>query len=333
MSDRLVSIGVDVARDKLQVAWLRQLDPLQVKPKSLPNTPAGHRELLSWLLGNTGVSPGELQVTLEPTNVYHEGVALFLHDHGCHVCLVNPKKVVDFAGSLGSLSKNDRKDSILLARYGAVMQPKRWQPAPVEVRELHALLDRLDTLTDSLVQEKNRLDTLLMRESPSGVVHASLTDSIRHIEGAIKQLRGDIDDHIDRHPGLKDDQRLLVSIPGVGTLTAQRMIAVIRSKAFTKASQVAAFIGIVPVEQTSGKSVYKKPRISRRGDPQTRAKLYMPVVSAITHNPVVKAFYGRLRKANKHVRAALTAAMRKLVHICFGVLKNRTLFSVGHGVT
>ncbi|UJS25938.1 hypothetical protein [Thiothrix winogradskyi] len=73
MTDTVVSIGIDVAKDKLQIAWLRQLQPLQVKPKSLPNHPKGYEELLDWLLKNTGVTVERLRITLEPTNIYHEG--------------------------------------------------------------------------------------------------------------------------------------------------------------------------------------------------------------------------------------------------------------------
>ena len=327
MTNSVVSIGIDVAKDKLQMAWLRQVQPLQVKPKSLPNTAKGHEELLDWLLKNTGVTVEQLRITLEPTNIYHEGVALYLHDHGCQVCLVNAKQVMDFAASLGNLSKNDRKDSVMLARFGLLMNPRVWQPAPLEIRQLHALLDRLDTLQAGLQQEENRLDTLQMRENFPATVKTSLEDSITFLKQSMQAIRDKIDDHIDRHPGLKTDQKWLATIPGVGKLTAQRMIAVIRSRDFTKASQVAAFMGIVPIERSSGTSVFKRPRISRRGDPELRGKLFMPVVAAITHNPTVQAFYRKLLANKKHQRAAMTAAMRKLVHICFGVLKNQQAFS------
>lgn len=327
MSDTVVSIGIDVAKDKLQIAWLKQLQPLQVKPKSLPNTPVGHKALLDWLLQNTGATVERLRITLEPTNVYHEGVALYLHDHGCQVCLVNAKQVIDFGASLGSISKSDRKDSVMLARFGAVMNPRVWQPAPQEIRQLHALLDRLDTLQATMQQEENRLDTLQMRERYPETVKASLDQSIEFLKKAMQVIRDQIDDHIDRHPGLKNDQKLLTTIPGVGELTAQRMIALMRSRAFTKASQVAAFMGIVPIERTSGTSVFKRARISHRGDPALRGKLFMPVVAAITHNATVRKFYQKLLAQKKHQRAAMTAAMRKLVHICFGVLKNQQAFS------
>lgn len=328
MTDNPVFIGIDVAKEKLQIAWLRELQPLRVKPKSLPNTPDGHEALLDWLLKTTGVPAEHIRITLEPTNVYHEGVALYLHDHGCQVCLVNPKQVNDYASGLGSLSKNDRKDSVMLARYGHSANPRIWQPAPLEIRHLHALLARLDTLQDTLQQEQNRLDALSMQAHYSTTVKESLEASIAYLKASMQKLREQIDDHIDRHPGLKSDQKLLETIPGIGSLSAQRMIAVIRSRDFRKASEVAAFLGLVPVEHTSGATVRKRPRLSRRGDPKLRGRLFMPVVAAITHNPTIQTFYRKLLEKKKHQRAAMTAAMRKLVHICFGVLKNQQAFSL-----
>lgn len=328
MNENSVSIGIDVAKNKLQIAWLKQLNPTLFKPKSLPNTPEGHRALMDWLIKNTQVKPEQLHVILEPTNVYHEQVALYLHEQGCRVSLVNPKKVNDFAASLGSLSKNDRKDSVMLARFGAMMSPRLWHPPPLEIRMLQDLLNRLDALQNTLLQEQNRLDTLSKKEAYPAIIKQSLLDSIAYLQQAIKAIQQQIDDHIDRHPHLKNDQALLETIPGIAALSAQRMIAVIRGKDFNKASEVAAFMGLVPMEHTSGSSVFKRPRLSKRGDPALRGKLYMPVIAAITHNPTVRSFYKKLIDQRKHQRAAMTAAMRKLVHICFGVLKHQQPFSL-----
>jgi transposase len=235
--------------------------------------------------------------------------------------------VNDYAASLGSLSKNDRKDSVMLARYGLERNSRVWQPSPLEISHLHALLGRLDTLQDTLQQEQNRLDALHMQAQHPTTVKESLEASITYLQKSMQKLRQQIDDHIDRHPGLKSDQKLLETIPGIGSLSAQRMIAVIRSRDFRKASEVAAFLGLIPVEHTSGTTVRKRPHLSRRGDSKLRGKLFMPVVAAITHNPTIQKFYRKLLEQKKHQRAAMTAAMRKLVHICFGVLKNQQAFS------
>ena len=144
------------------------------------------------------------------------------------------------------------------------------------------------------------------------------------LEAERKRLESLIDNHIDRHPGLKEDRALLESIPGVGPVISQQMVAVIRSRSFNWASECAAFLGLVPIEHESGSSVRGRPRLSKQGDGRIRAKLYMAAVVATRHNPDIRHQYNRLLKRGKSKMAAIGAAMRKLVHICFGVLKHQT---------
>ena len=133
-----------------------------------------------------------------------------------------------------------------------------------------------------------------------------------------------MNNHINQNPHLKEDRQLLESIPGVGSVVSSRMIGVLRSRAFESASQCAAFLGLNPVQHESGSSVRGRTHLSKAGNPRIRAKLYMAAIVAIQHNPDIKAQYQRLLKKGKSKMSALGAAMRKLVHICFGVLKHRT---------
>jgi len=108
------------------------------------------------------------------------------------------------------------------------------------------------------------------------------------------------------------------------------MLSVIRSRTFNSASQCAAYLGLNPIQHESGTSVRRKARLSKAGDARVRAKLYMAAVVCIQqqHNPDIKRQYERLIKKGKAKMSALGAAMRKLVHICFGVLKHQTLYQV-----
>src|SRR5262249_8944053 len=137
----------------------------------------------------------------------------------------------------------------------------------------------------------------------------------------------DIDDHIDRHPQLKADRELLESIPAIGAQTSRHMLSLLQARKFSCAEQSAAFLGLVPIERESGSSVRGRPRLSKAGPPRLRAILYMAAVVAVRHNPHVKALYERLLARGKTKMAALGAAMRKLVHLCFGVLKSRQPYS------
>ena len=143
----------------------------------------------------------------------------------------------------------------------------------------------------------------------------------------LKQQKADlqqaINQHIDDHPNLKRDRQLLQSIPGVGEVVSALMLSVLHSRSFERASQCAAFLGLNPVQHDSGSSVHKRSRLSKQGPGATRAKLYMAAVVAIQHNPDIKSQYQRLLKRGKSKMCALGAAMRKLVQICFGVLKHQ----------
>jgi transposase len=139
-------------------------------------------------------------------------------------------------------------------------------------------------------------------------------------------LRRQIDDHLDSHPKLKDQRALLASIPGIGGKLSLWFLALFCGRSFASARQAAAFLGLVPVEYQSGSSVLKRPRLSKAGDARWRARLFMPAIVAARWNPLVRAQYQRLLTAGKSKMNALGAAMRKLVHIAFGVLKHNRPF-------
>ncbi|MDW7774174.1 MAG: transposase, partial [Desulfobulbaceae bacterium] len=138
------------------------------------------------------------------------------------------------------------------------------------------------------------------------------------------RLLKEINTHFGNHPKLREKRDLLLSIPGVGDKLAAQLLALFASKDFSRAPEVAAFLGLVPVEKQSGTSVIGRPRMSKSGNSQLRKALYMPAIVAIKYNPDVQALYQRLIKGGKTKMAAIGAAMRKLVHIAFGVYKNLT---------
>jgi transposase len=311
---------MDVAKAKLDCALL---DPLTDKRKTkvVANDVSGFKTLAEWL-GKQGVALTDVHAVLEATGVYHEQAALWLADAGVTISIANPAQVKDFARGLAVRTKTDGVDSVVLARYGALVKPQPWQAPPLEVRELKVLLTRLEALETDMRRELNRREKATI-SGVSGLVRKSLDAHLAVLEKEIARLQQAIDDHIDRHPDLKADRERLLTIPAVGEKTANRMLAVLHSRKFRSAEQVAAFLGLVPVEHQSGNSIQKRPRLSKNGDAKTRAVLYMAAVVGIRYNPEVKALYERLRARGKAKMAALGAAMRKLVHLCFGVIKHQ----------
>lgn len=165
-------IGIDVSKQRLHAAWLR--DPQQglTRPKAVDNSPEGHALLLAWAQGASGAPADELCFVLEATGVYHEAVALFLHQAGAEVAVSNPLHIKRFAESHGIKTKNDAHDGRVLALYGHERRPPAWQPPPAPVRDLRALLKRLQALEEDRQRETNRLEKTQIEGAPARVLES-----------------------------------------------------------------------------------------------------------------------------------------------------------------
>lgn len=310
-------LGIDVAKAKLDCVLLNP-ESQKRKNKTVENSSEGISLLLKALQG-WGVELGEIHVVMEPTSTYHELAALALADAGCTVSLINPAHLRRYAQSVGARSKTDAADSALLARYGAAEKPKTWEPPSASARALKALLARRDAVAEDLQRERNRTEKLATTEVPDSV-RQSLSEAITFLEKQLETLQREIERHIDDDPDLRGKRELLLSIPGVGDRVSQHMTALLASHRFETAEQLAAYLGLVPVEWQSGSSIKGRPRMSKAGPAHLRKLLYMPAVVAVQHNPHIRTLYERLIKHGKHKMAAIGAAMRKLAHLCFGVV-------------
>ncbi|AIW94843.1 IS110-like element IS1663 family transposase [Bordetella pertussis] len=313
-----VFIGIDVSKAKLDCTLLTA-EADKRKTKAVVNTAAGVQALLAWCAKH-GAQPAQLHAILEPTGLYHEQAATALPQ--VRVSLVNPAQARDFAKALALRSKNDALDSYVLARYGQTLSPALWHPAPLHARQLRALLTRREALSKDLLRELNRKEK--SQFSPSApLVDGSIDKAIAFLREQIKQIERAIDQHIDNHPDLKQDCELLNSIPAIGPQAGNAILAVMHNRHIDSAQSLAAYLGVVPVQRQSGSSLNSCAHLSKAGPSQVRATLYMAALVGTRHNPHIRALYQRLLKAGKSKKAALGAAMRKLVHLCFGVLKNR----------
>lgn len=324
-------LGMDVAKAKLDCCLLLDESGGKRKTKVVSNSKSGIADLLAWV-AKQHVSPEELNVVMEGTGVYHEQAALALADAGVVVSIVNPAQVKDFGRGLAVRTKTDGVDSFVLARYGALLKPSAWVPPAPEARMLQALLARREAIAQDLQRERNRQEKADATDTPT-LIRQSLDDSIEFLVRQLAKLQQDIDSHIDRHPDLRKDMALLQSIPAVGPQVGGNMLSVMHSHNFDSAEQLAAYLGLVPVERQSGSSVLGRARLSKAGPARIRAVLYMASVVATRCNPHVKAVYDRLLARGKSKMSALGAAMRKLVHLCFGVIKTQQPYQANYAKT
>ena len=270
-----------------------------------------------------------MHACLESTGTYGEAAALALHQSGHRVSIVNPALVRAFGQSELSRTKTDKADAQLMARFCRMHQPPAWTPPLPEVRELQALVRRLEALEAMQQMEQNRLETGVA----SATVQTQLQEHIGYLQVQIEQTRTLIRAHIDQNPTLKQQRDLLTSIPGIAQTTAALLLAELGPvQRFQSARQVAAFAGLVPRLKQSGTSVRGRSSLSKTGSSRLRKSLYFPSLVALRFNPLVQALGERLRAQGKSKMLIVGAAMRKLLHLCFGVLKSGQPFNPNFAV-
>jgi transposase len=311
-------LGLDIAKLKFNACLINQSGKL--KHKVFPNSATGFEQFKEWL-SRQGVE--HVHACLEATGTYGEALALFLHQAGQTVSVINPAAVKAFAGSRLSRTKTDRVDAELIARFCQAQAPPAWTPLPAEVRELQALVRRLESLIEMRVMEENRLSSGITVE----VVRESVEELLTHLITQIKRTEELIRTHINNHPRLKRQSELLDSIPGIAEATAALLLSEITDiTQYRSARQVAAYAGLVPRERQSGSSVRGRTRLSKIGNARLRRALYFPAITALRCSPFFQAWAKGLQERGKCKMSVICAVMRKLVHLAYGVLKSEKPF-------
>ncbi|KKF34905.1 IS110 family transposase [Erwinia tracheiphila] len=320
----MFQFGIDVSKKTLDLCLLREGVKGKVKTRKLKNDFNAADAVIGWL-SKQHCEPANVHIIMEATGVYHESLAYALYKAGAQVSLANPHRSREFARGMDILTKNDQVDAYMLACYGALKVPEPWVPPPENVRHLSALLRRRDAPVTDSTREKNRLEKCRATDTPLAVTE-SIENVLRNLSAEPEHLDALILTHLDQHPELKKDFDLLTSIKSVGYQLGLNMLVILRGHHFDTAEQVAAFLGVVRVEKYSGTSVRGKPKLSKIGPPEIRAKLYLASLCGLRFNPVMKAMYERLCLRGKAKMCAIGALMRKLVHWCYGVLKTQKPF-------
>jgi len=311
--------GIDVSKDTLDACLI--LPAGRAKESSFGNDARGHAALLAW--ADRHARGAAVHFCMEATGPYSEAPATFLADAGRHVSVVNPTRVKYAGLARGRGNKTDKADARLIAQYAQREQPPAWQPPSPEVRQLQGLVRRIDDLVEMAAREKGRLASPALTPA----VRKSVARTVRLLEKETARLRADADELVEATPALKADRALLESIPGVGRQTATTVLAELPAvERLPSAQSAAAYCGLSPREYTSGTSVRKKTRLSKAGNPRLRKALFLPTQTAVRFNPLLRGFFQRLVAAGKPRMQAIGACMRKLVMICYGVLKNRKPF-------
>ena len=331
---RRLALGIDISKADFHVALVPadgNASAVVVGNASFPNTPRGFGQLNRWLkrcskdlLKGTAKGSVTLQfhACMEASGYYGNKLAFYLLDSFVGtphmVSVVRGQLPKAFMQSTGQRSKTDKQDAIGIARYCAAQSPGPWRPPTPDEQELKALTRYRDELMTNINQEKNRL------QGADKVVKKQIEEHIAYLGKAIKELDVKIKALLKKSQAFREPLRLLLSIPAIGLITAAHLLAEIPDiHNFDTAAQLVAYAGLNPTQHQSGSSVNKKSRISKQGNVHLRTALFMSGLVAMQHcNPALNPLIDRLVAAGRPHLVVVCAAMRKLLHIVFGVLKS-----------
>jgi transposase len=303
-------MGIDVSKAHLDYAYYELPDNGQVE-----NEPGGIAKLVAECKSRQ-VS----LVVVEATGSLEMPVVAALLAAGVPTAVVNPRQARDFAKGLGKLAKTDKIDARTLAHFGQTVKPRVWVMASKETQALEGLMTRRNQLIDMLSAERMRLST----------THASVRQRLeKHIEWLkteLAEVDDDLDQMVKQSETWKAKDKLLQSVPGVGRVLSNTLMAWMPELGLLSGKEIAALVGVAPFNCDSG-TMRGKRRIWG-GRAQVRSTLYMATLSATNYNPIISVFYARLIKAGKLPKVAITACMRKLLTILNAMVKHNTLWKV-----
>ncbi len=308
----MVNVGIDVSKDKLDVKILPSGEFHEI-----PNDKKGVKKLVKIL---TPLSP-EL-IVIEPTGG-HEKIAYHtLSKEGFKVALVNPRRVRSFATALNQLAKTDKIDAEVLAKFAIAIKPPVRAIPEKTISVLQAKIRRRTDLVIMKTSESNRLAV------SDDEVKEEISMHINFLDNSIKSIEKEVYQALKENPELCEKVKLLEEVPGVGKILAMTIILELPELGTLSNKQITALAGLAPITRESGK--FKGKKSISGGRKSLRTALYMPIVSAISYNPVIKGFYEKLINKGKLGKVAITACMRKLLVILNSIMKNGTKWNPQH---
>jgi len=302
-----VFVGIDVSKARLDVAVRPTGETFDVS-----NTPQGIAHLVDRLQALRPVL-----VVLEPTGGFEQPAVLALAERRLPVVVVNARQIRDFARATGRLAKTDKIDAAVLAQFAEAVRPQlRALPDP-EQRSLDALVARRVQLVEMVTAERNRL-----QHTRNAAVRANIHAHLAFLERQLDQMERELLRAIETSSALKMRFDLMVTVPGVGKVTAATLLGDLPELGTLGNRQIAALVGVAPMNRDSGQ--IRGRRSTWGGRSSVRRVLYMAVVSAIRCNPVIRSMYERLRSAGKPAKVAIVACMRKLLVMLNAMLRSGT---------
>jgi transposase len=299
-------IGLDVSKDTLDVG---------VRPTAERKTFANQEDGLSLMIDFIKPFSPRL-IVLEATGGLEKAAVCACAVEGLPVVVVNPRQVRDFAKAKGILAKTDKIDAGVIAQFAEAIRPEVRPLKAEEAQKLDALLSRRRQILQMLTAEKNRL------QSAPVWTRKDIQKHIAWLQKELDHFNQDLDRMVKESPLWRAKDEILQSVKGVGPVLSVTLISQLPELGALKGKKIAALVGVAPFNRDSGK--YRGRRTIWGGRAEVRSVLLMATRIAIRFNPVIRAFFERLKKAGKIRKVAETACMRKLLTILNAMMKNNT---------
>jgi transposase len=264
-------------------------------------------------------------IVCEATGGYESVLVAGLAAAELPIVVVNPRQVRDFAKATGKLAKTDATDARILALFAERVRPELRELKSAEVEDFDALLTRRRQLLEMITAERNRLG--ITRAAP---LKKRIQMHVSWLEKELDHTDHDLDQAIQDSPLWKAKEDLLRSVPGVGPILSRTRIAELPELGRLTHRQIAALVGVAPLNRDSG--TFRGKRMVWGGRAPVRAALFMGALVAKQHNPVIRAFYERLLEKGKPKKVALVACMRKLLMIHNSMLRHGTRWDPQHAL-
>lgn len=319
-------VGIDVAQKELVVCLGRMYADLDLElyaNKAFANTPNGFQKLVGWAKKLMDESVA-VRYVMEATGVYHESLAYFLDSCGQQISIVLPNKISNYVRTLDVKTVTDKTASEAIVRFGLERKLDKWQKPQPTYRSIKQLTRERDQIVDERSMVKNHLHAEESEAFPNPGTVKRIKERIRFLTKQEKAIKEEIAALVAKDEDVKENTRLIASIPGVGTLTASIILAetngfeLIRNK-----RQLASYAGFDVKEKQSGTSVRTKPRISKKGNKHLRKAMHLPALVAIKHDERFRAIFARLVARDGIKMKAVVAVQRKLLELAYTLFKTK----------
>ena len=319
--------GVDIAYKDFTAAIMLPSAKPKLEPKPFLQTPAGFQQFIERLLAQ-GVAAASHLIVMEATGSYWVALAVTLHEAGFVVAVVNPAQAHYFAKAQLKRAKTDALDAQTLAQLAQAIELPRWIPPPQSYHELRQRLTQRDNLIKLTNQVKNQLHALNVNPIVIHSVQTQLEELISTFTAQLKAMETEIEELLKTDSEWNKSIALLQTIPGLGVVAAcWLVVATLNFTVCDSPEELVRYIGLAPIERTSGSSIRGHPQIGHSGHSRLRTLLYLGTLTSVRFNPAIKVFWERLRlEKNKPVKVVRCACARKMLHIAFAVVRSRKVF-------